>query len=91
MEPCFGRGYNVSSDNFFTSRDLACKLIERRTSIVGTVQLNRREIPSSTKLKLHESAFYKRGEVDNSLVSELDELDNKQSHDHSAAITNSDE
>jgi len=61
MQPYFGRGYNVSTDNFFTSRDLACKLLEKRTS--GTVRLNRREIPGSAQLKLHESAFYKSGPV----------------------------
>ena len=61
MQPYFGRGYNVTTDNFFTSRDLACTLLEKRTSIVDTVRLNRREIPGSVKLKLHESTFYKSG------------------------------
>jgi len=63
MQPYFGRGYNVSTDNFFTSRDLACKLLEKRTSIVDRVRLNRREIPGSAKLKLHESTFYESGPV----------------------------
>ncbi|XP_065651116.1 uncharacterized protein LOC136079310 [Hydra vulgaris] len=34
MEPCFGRGYNVTTDNFFTSVDLAPKLLQKKTSIV---------------------------------------------------------
>lgn len=40
MEPYYGRGYNVTSDNFFTSRDLALKLLDKRTSLVGTVRWN---------------------------------------------------
>ena len=36
---------------------------EKRTPIVDTVRLNRREIPGSVKLKLHESTFYKSGPV----------------------------
>jgi hypothetical protein len=58
MEPYFGRGYNVTTDNFFTSGKLGKKLLDKRTSIVGTVRLNRREIPSSPKLATHGSVFY---------------------------------
>jgi len=49
MEPYFGRGYNVTMDNFFTSVELAQKLLDKRTSLVGTVRPNRREIPVSSK------------------------------------------
>jgi len=38
-------------------------MFEKRSSIVGTVRLNRREIPGSAKLKLHEATFYKSGPV----------------------------
>jgi len=58
MEPYFGRGYNVTVDNFFTSAELAKKLLEKRTSLVGTLRLNRKEIPVSSKLATHDSAFY---------------------------------
>jgi len=58
VEPCFGRGYNVTMDNFFTSAELATKLVEKRTSLVGTVRLNRKEIPASFKLATHDSVFY---------------------------------
>jgi len=37
MEPYFGRGYNVTMDNFFTSAELATKLLDKRTSLLGTV------------------------------------------------------
>jgi len=58
MEPYFGRGYNVTMDNFFTSVELAQKLLDKRTSLVGTLRLNRREIPVSSKLTTHDSVFY---------------------------------
>jgi len=58
MEPYFGRGYNVTVDNFFTSAELAKKLLEKRTSLVNTLRLNRKEIPVSSKLATHDSAFY---------------------------------
>lgn len=58
MEPYFGRGYNVTTDNFFTSAELAKKLLDKRTSVVGTVRLNRKEIPASSKLATHNSIFF---------------------------------
>jgi len=58
MEPYFGRGYNVTMDNFFTSVELAQKLLDKRTSLVGTLRLNRREIPVSSKLTTRDSIFY---------------------------------
>ena len=58
MEPYFCRGYNVTMDNFCTSVELAQKLLDKRTSLVGTVRLNRKEIPISPKLAIHDSVFY---------------------------------
>src|ERR1044072_1530924 len=59
IEPYVGRGYNVTTDNFFTSLDLARKLLNKQTSIVGTVRLNRREIPPLTHPPaLHDSSFF---------------------------------
>jgi hypothetical protein len=64
MTPYFGQGYNVTTDNFFTSCDLAQKLLSKRTSLVGTVKSNRRELPPcGIKLDLHESAFYESGQM----------------------------
>lgn len=63
MEPYLGRGYNVTTDNFFTNQDLAVKLLNKRTSIVGTVRLNRKEIPVAARLPLHASIFYSSGSV----------------------------
>jgi len=61
MNPYFNKGYNVTTDNFFTNCKLARKLLAKRTSVVGTVRLNRREVPATTKLALHESVFMVSG------------------------------
>lgn len=46
MEPYFGRGHNVTTDNFFTSKKLSLLLAKHKTTLVGTVRANRRELPS---------------------------------------------
>jgi len=56
MEPCFGHGYNVTMDNFFTRVKLAQMLLDKRTSLVGTVRLNRKEMPISPKLAQYSTA-----------------------------------
>jgi hypothetical protein len=58
MENYLDKGYNICCDNFFTSYNLARKLMERSTSIVGTVRENRRELPPKRSLDLHQSVFY---------------------------------
>ena len=45
MEPYTGKGRNVTTDNFFTSLGLAKELQLKSTSIVGTVNRVRRELP----------------------------------------------
>uniref|UniRef100_A0AAV2L9F1 PiggyBac transposable element-derived protein domain-containing protein n=1 Tax=Knipowitschia caucasica TaxID=637954 RepID=A0AAV2L9F1_KNICA len=49
MEPFLDKGRNVTTDNFFTSLSLAKRLLERKTTILGTVNKIRREIPPSTR------------------------------------------
>ncbi|XP_047132681.1 piggyBac transposable element-derived protein 4-like [Hydra vulgaris] len=61
IEPYLGRGYNVTTDNFFTSVDLATKLLQKKTSIVGTVKHSRKEIPAFDPLPLYDSTFYING------------------------------
>ncbi|XP_065658110.1 piggyBac transposable element-derived protein 4-like [Hydra vulgaris] len=61
MEPYLGHGYNVTTDNFFTSVDLATKLLQKKTSIVGTVKHSRKEIPAFDPLPLYDSSFYING------------------------------
>ena len=49
MQPYLGKGRNVTTDNFFTSYSLAKQLLQKKTSIVGTVNKVRRELPPSAK------------------------------------------
>ena len=47
MEPYLGKGRNVTTDNYFTSLKLCNELTSKKTSIVGTVNKIRREVPAS--------------------------------------------
>ncbi|XP_061899232.1 uncharacterized protein LOC133647122 [Entelurus aequoreus] len=49
MEPFLDKGRNVTTDNFFTSLSLAKRLLSRNTTILGTVNKIRKEIPPSTR------------------------------------------
>lgn len=66
MEPLFNKGYCLTTDNFYTSPQLADLLLQNKTDTYGTVRLNRKEIPPDllkTKLKPGEIAAYQRGKV----------------------------
>jgi hypothetical protein len=57
-------GYNVTTDNFFTSCDLARRLQAKRISIVGTIRRNMKELPPlPPPLPLHGSAFHENGSM----------------------------
>ena len=47
MEPYLKKGRNLTTDNFFTSLKLAKQLLSKKTSLVGTVNKVRRELPAS--------------------------------------------
>ena len=49
MEPYLKKGRNITIDNFFTLHSLAKKLRKKKTSIVGTINKVRRELPSLAK------------------------------------------
>ena len=49
MEPYIGKGRNVTTDRFFTSVSLVKKLQEKSTSLLGTVNQSRRELPPIAK------------------------------------------
>ena len=64
MDPFTGCGRTVTTDNFFTSVSLAKKLLARKTTIVGTIRGNKRELPKLAKEKKDKmvrfsSKFYK--------------------------------
>lgn len=56
VEPFANAGRNVTTDNFFTSLSLANNLLAKRTTIVGTLNRARREVPPSVK-SLHMTLF----------------------------------
>lgn len=56
MEPFLDKGRNVTTDNFFTSLSLAKRLFSRNTTILGTVNRIRQEIPPSTR-QMHRNEF----------------------------------
>lgn len=58
MTPYLNKGRNVTTDNFFTSLRLAKLLREKKTSLVGTVNRSRKEVPDFVKksrTELHET------------------------------------
>ncbi|KAF5141027.1 piggybac transposable element-derived protein 3-like protein [Vairimorpha ceranae] len=43
-EPYTGHGRSIIVDNFFTSASLASRLLAKRTTLVGTIRRNKREL-----------------------------------------------
>lgn len=63
-EPYLQRGRNITTDNFFTSISLAKKLLAEKTTLVGTIRSNKRELPKPArekkdKMTLFSSHLYK--------------------------------
>lgn len=48
-KPFLGKGRNVTCDNYFTSVNLCKELTKKNTTLVGTVNRARREIPAEVK------------------------------------------
>uniref|UniRef100_A0A8C5HDC0 PiggyBac transposable element-derived protein domain-containing protein n=1 Tax=Gouania willdenowi TaxID=441366 RepID=A0A8C5HDC0_GOUWI len=57
MEPFMDKGRTVTIDNFFTSLSLARRLHSRKTTLLGTVNKIRRELPDSAKKNLAREEF----------------------------------
>lgn len=59
IEPYTNKGYNLTCDNFFTSLPLIEKLEEKKTTLVGTVRSNKKELPplatETNKIPLYET------------------------------------
>ena len=65
-EPFLNEGRNITCDNFFTSVTLAKSLKSKKTSIVGTVNKIRREVPKAIKtikLPLYSTRIFKNDEL----------------------------
>lgn len=62
MEPYLGKGVNITTDSYFTSLKLAKRLRAASTTLVGTLNRNRREVPPTAKTRkqpLHSTVVYK--------------------------------
>ena len=59
LEPYYGTGRDVCTDNFVTSYNLAKLLLEKSLTILGTIRTHRREIPSilNNRMELYSSKF----------------------------------
>lgn len=57
-EPYLDQGRNITTDNFFTSIPLAEKLVAKRTSLIGTIPANKRELPKTAKIKKDKMILY---------------------------------
>lgn len=71
IEPFVNKGRNVTTDNFFTSVSLANNLLSKRTTLVGTVNKGRRDIPPYVKnlrLNLYETKVLKTDDEQCSLT-----------------------
>ena len=51
MAPLANKGYDLYTDRYYTSPQLARQLLEIGTTITGTVMVNRRGMPAATKAK----------------------------------------
>ena len=50
LQPYFGKGYNVTTDNYFTSLKLAEEMMTQKTTILGIIRKQQREVPSTEAL-----------------------------------------
>ena len=57
LQPYYEKGYNVTTDNYFTSLKLAEELKQKKTTILGTIRKQRREVPS-TELIMKDKELY---------------------------------
>lgn len=64
VQHLYNKCYNLTTDNFFTSIQLAYELREKKTSLVGTLRASSKGLPtqlSEKKLDLHKTAFVYNG------------------------------
>ncbi|GFQ67635.1 piggyBac transposable element-derived protein 4 [Trichonephila clavata] len=66
MKPLLNKGYCVTLDNYYSSPILTDTLVKYKTDSYGTINLNRKEVPSyvkSKKLKKGETVAFRRGKA----------------------------
>ena len=57
LQPSYKKGYNVTTNNYFTSLKLAEELKQKKTIILGTTWKQRLEVPS-TELIIRDKELY---------------------------------
>ncbi|GLV54168.1 uncharacterized protein CBL_21012, partial [Carabus blaptoides fortunei] len=66
MKPLLGKGYCLTTDNFYTSPGLADFLIQHKTDTYGTMRINRKDIPAefkTEKLKKGDIVAFQTGKL----------------------------
>ena len=62
LQPYFGKANNVTTDNYFTSLNLAEELMTKKTIILGAIRKQQREMPNTESLMkdklLHDSEIF---------------------------------
>lgn len=63
IEPYKNKGYCVTADNFFSSYTLVENLLKKKTTFIGTVRKNKKELPTCVKElnKIYASELYEDG------------------------------
>ena len=63
IEPYKNKGYCVTADNFFSSYTLVKNLLKKKTTFIGTVRKNKKELPTCVKElnKIYASELYEDG------------------------------
>lgn len=55
--PIENNGHNITADNFFTSLEVVRHLREKKTSYIGTIRSNRRELPDINEVMKHKPVY----------------------------------
>lgn len=66
IEPLLNMGYCLTTDNYYTSPNLADVLVTKKTDIYGTVRSTRKEMPqeiATKKLRVGETISFQRGKI----------------------------
>lgn len=66
MKDLFDKGYSLTTDNFYTSPELAELLIKKKTDLCGTMRSNRKNLPvelRNQKLKKGEVIAFQKGKI----------------------------
>ena len=58
IDPYRHGGYNITLDNFFTSKKLAIDCLSNNITIIGTVRNNRRELPANIAQLSHSTGLH---------------------------------